>query len=323
MNKHFRSVGLMLIISALSSGMMYAVSTPPLSNEVEAAQQVNSACKGVVKDATGETVIGASVVVKGTTNGTITGVDGDFILKNVKKGAIIQISFVGYKTEEVVWNGQPLKVTLKDDSKMLGEVTVTALGLPKQAKSVGYATTRVSPTEIERTNSVNPVNALQGKVAGVQINVGGASGVTSSSSITIRGAKSIDKNNSPIFVVDGMIIQEPLTGNLSGTDWGSQLKNLNPADYESVTVLKGAAATALYGSRGANGAIVIVSKGGKYGKQGLGVEVNQTLEWTNVYKSPVDLQNEFGAGTTYNGYQGDFFAKNKSKLGSKNGWTYH
>lgn len=176
MNKHFRSVGL-LVISALSSGMMYAVPTTSLSNEVEAAQQVGSACKGVVKDATGETVIGASVVVKGTTNGTITGVDGDFILKNVKKGAIIQISFVGYKTEEVVWNGQPLKVTLKDDSKMLGEVTVTALGLPKQAKSVGYATTRVSPTEIERTNSVNPVNALQGKVAGVQINVGGASGV--------------------------------------------------------------------------------------------------------------------------------------------------
>lgn len=306
MNKHFRSVGLLLVISALSSGMMYAVPTPPLSNEVETAQQVGSACKGVVKDATGETVIGASVVVKGTTNGTITGVDGDFILKNVKKGAIIQISFVGYKTEEVVWNGQPLKVTLKDDSKMLGEVTVTALGLPKQAKSVGYATTRVSPTEIERTNSVNPVNALQGKVAGVQINVGGASGVTSSSSITIRGAKSIDKNNSPIFVVDGMIIQEPLTGNLSGTDWGSQLKNLNPADYESVTVLKGAAATALYGSRGANGAIVIVSKGGKYGKQGLGIEVNQTVEWTNVYKSPVELQNEFGAGATYNGYQGDF-----------------
>ena len=308
MKKHFRSVGLLLVISALSSGMMYAVPTPPLSNEVEAAQQVNSACKGVVKDATGETVIGASVVVKGTTNGTITGVDGDFILKNVKKGAIIQISFVGYKTEEVVWNGQPLKVTLKDDSKMLGEVTVTALGLPKQAKSVGYATTRVSPTEIERTNSVNPVNALQGKVAGVQINVGGASGVTSSSSITIRGAKSIDKNNSPIFVVDGMIIQEPLTGNLSGTDWGSQLKNLNPADYESVTVLKGAAATALYGSRGANGAIVIVSKGGKYGKQGLGIEVNQTVEWTNVYKSPVDLQNEFGAGTPWNDTQGGFMS---------------
>lgn len=189
---------------------------------------------------------------------------------------------------------------------MLGEVVVTALGLPKQARQVGYATTRVSTDEIERTNTINPVNALQGKVAGLQINTGGASGVTSSSSITIRGANSVDKNNSPIFVIDGLIIQEPITGNLAGTDWGSQLKNLNPADYESVTVLKGAAATALYGSRGANGAIVIVSKGGKYSKQGLGVEVNQTVEVTDVYKSPVELQNIYGAGYTYNGYQSDF-----------------
>lgn len=116
----------------------------------------------------------------------------------------------------------------------------------------------------------------------------------------------MDKNNSPIFVIDGLIIQEPITGNIAGTDWGSQLKNLNPADYESVTVLKGAAATALYGSRGANGAIVIVSKGGKYSKQGLGVEVNQTVEVTDVYKSPVELQNIYGAGYTYNGYQSDF-----------------
>lgn len=116
----------------------------------------------------------------------------------------------------------------------------------------------------------------------------------------------MDKNNSPIFVIDGLIIQEPITGNLAGTDWGSQLKNLNPADYESVTVLKGAAATALYGSRGANGAIVIVSKGGKYSKQGLGVEVNQTVEVTDVYKSPVELQNIYGAGAPHDGYQGDF-----------------
>ena len=147
-------------------------------------------------------------------------------------------------------------------------MVVTALGVPKQSRSVGYATAKVAPTEIERTNAVNVVNALQGKVAGVNINISGASGVTSSSAITIRGAKSIDKNNSPIFVVDGMIIQEPIRGALDGSDWGSQLKNLNPADFESVTVLKGAAATALYGSRGANGAIVIVSKGGRYAKQG-------------------------------------------------------
>lgn len=306
MLRNFKLRVVFLTISAFSGGVIQAGINAESENMVMQQQQQAKKCSGIVKDTSGEPVVGASVVVKGTTNGVITGIDGDFALSGVKKGTTIQISFVGFKTVEVVWNGAPLTITLEDDSKMLDQVTITALGLPKQAKSVGYATTRVSPAEIERTNAVNPVNALQGKVAGVQINVGGASGVTSSSSITIRGAKSIDKNNSPIFVVDGMIIQEPITGNLNGTDWGSQLKNLNPADYESVTVLKGAAATALYGSRGANGAIVIVSKGGKYAKQGLGVEINQTIEWSNVYKSPVALQNEYGMGSPFNGYQGDF-----------------
>lgn len=269
-------------------------------------QQQKKTCSGVVKDSNGETVPGASVLVKGvaTPLGTTTGIDGDFTIDNVPVGSTLVVSFIGYQTQEVKWGGQPIVVILEEDSELLQEVVVTALGLPKQARSVGYATSRVSTQEMERASAISPVNALQGKVAGVQINVGGASGITSSSSITIRGAKSIDKNNSPIFVIDGMIIQEAVTGNLDGTDWGSQLKNLNPADYESVTVLKGAAATALYGSRGANGAVVIVSKGGKYGKQGLGVEVNQTLEWTDVYKSPVALQNIYGAGTTYNGTNG-------------------
>lgn len=273
-----------------------------------AITQQSGKCTGFVKDTSGEPVIGASVVVKGTTNGVITGLNGDFSLSGVKNGATIVISFVGYQTLEVPFKGQPLNITLKDDSQMLGEVVVTALGVAKQARSVGYATTRVSTTEMERATAISPVNALAGKVAGVNINMAGASGLTSSSSITIRGAKSIDKNNAPIFVVDGMIIQEPLTGALDGTDWGSQLKNLNPADYESVTVLKGAAATALYGSRGANGAIVIVSKGGKFGKQGLGVEVSQVLETTDIYKAPYEMQNTYGAGSPGNGFEGDFLA---------------
>lgn len=304
MFKPIKSVSVLLLLLATCSGLTYAASSP-VTDEGQAVLQ-SGICKGVVKDKTGETVIGASVLVKGTTNGVVTDIDGNFSLTGVNKGDIIQVSFIGYKTVEVVYDGKPLDILLEDDSQMLGEVVVTALGVTKQNRSVGYATTKVSTSEIERANAINPVNALQGKVAGVQINTGGASGVTSSSSITIRGAKSIDKNNSPIFVIDGMIIQERMTGNLDGTDWGSQLKNLNPADYESVTVLKGAAATALYGSRGANGAIVIVSKGGKFGKQGLGVEVNQTFEWSNVYKSPVELQNVYGAGYTYDGYEGDF-----------------
>ena len=266
--------------------------------------------KGKVTDKSRETIIGATIIVEGdATKGTVTDLDGNYILSNVPSDAKLQFSYVGMSTQVISVKGKTnIDVILEDDSEMLSEVVVTALGITKQARSVGYATSKVSTTEIERTNAVNPVNALQGKVAGVSINAGGASGVTSSSSITIRGAKSIDKNNSPIFVIDGMIIQEAITGELSGTDWGSQLKNMNPADYESVTVLKGAAATALYGSRGANGAVVIVSKGGKYGKKGLGIEVSQTLETNNIYKSPIELQNVYGAGAPNNGFEGGFLA---------------
>lgn len=270
----------------------------------------NITVRGTVTDRSKESIIGATIIVEGdATKGTVTDIDGNFMLPNVPSEAKLQFSYVGMTTQVISVKGKTtINIILEDDSEMLGEVVVTALGVTKQARSVGYATSKVSTTEIERTNAINPVNALQGKVAGVSINAGGASGVTSSSSITIRGAKSIDKNNSPIFVIDGMIIQEPITGELSGTDWGSQLKNLNPADYESVTVLKGAAATALYGSRGANGAVVIVSKGGRYGKQGLGIEVSQTLETNDIYKSPIELQNVYGAGGANNGFEGGFLA---------------
>lgn len=270
----------------------------------------NLTVRGTVTDNRQEPVIGATIILEGdASRGTVTDIDGNYVLPNVPGNASLQISYVGMVTQTVPVNGRStINVVMNEDSEMLSEVVVTALGITKQARSVGYATASVSTTEIERVNAINPITALQGKVAGLDINVTGASGVTSSSSITIRGAKSIDKNNSPIFVVDGMIIQEPLRGALDGTDWGSQLKNLNPADYESVTVLKGAAATALYGSRGANGAIVIKSKGGRYGKQGLGVEISQILETTDIYKSPIELQNVYGAGAPNNGYEGGFLA---------------
>ncbi len=266
--------------------------------------------RGTVTLGKNEPIIGATVIVEGNAGqGTITDIDGKYTLPGVRSNANLVFSYMGMRTQVVPVNGRTtINVAMEEDSEMLSEVVVTALGITKQARSVGYATTSVSTSEIERINVINPITALQGKVAGLDINVTGASGVTSSSAITIRGAKSIDKNNSPIFVVDGMIIQEPLRGALEGTDWGSQLKNLNPADYESVTVLKGAAATALYGSRGANGAVVIVSKGGTYGKKGLGVEISQILETTDIYKSPIELQNVYGAGTPNNGYEGGFLA---------------
>ena len=137
MLKRLKSVSMMLFLMGASTGAAYAV--PNLGSDDVRVTQQSGTCTGVVVDATGETVIGASVVVKGTTNGTITGLDGDFSLPNVKKGDVIQISFVGYETQEIVWNGQPLNVTLKDDTQTLDEVVVTALGIKREKKALGYS----------------------------------------------------------------------------------------------------------------------------------------------------------------------------------------
>ncbi len=296
MLKRIKSVSMLLALAGVSStGAAYAVAVPEV-DETRSVQQ-ESTCTGVVKDATGETVIGASVVVKGTTNGTITGLDGDFSLAGVKKGDIIQISFVGYQTMEVPFNGQPINVTLKDDTQTLDEVVVTALGMKRATKALGYAVTEMKGEDLN-TNVVNPVSALQGKVAGVDISSGDG-GLFGSSRILIRGASTLGTNNQPIYVVDGVILDNAVKvgdadWSTNDTDWGNELKNLNPDDFESVSVLKGAAATALYGSRGLNGAVVITTKSGK-GKKGLGINVSQTFGIDHVYGGPT-FQNVRGDG---------------------------
>ncbi|WP_281671859.1 SusC/RagA family TonB-linked outer membrane protein [Rikenella microfusus] len=187
---------------------------------------------------------------------------------------------------------------------------MTAMGGKKQNRALGYATSTVKGDELARTNTLSPANALQGKVAGVRISTGGSAGITTAPSVTIRGNKSLSKNNSPIYVIDGIVMQydQQAADNYhtisSGTQYGNQLKNLNPDDYESVTVLKGAAATSLYGSRGANGAIVITTKQGK-ARKGIGVEVNYSHEWGTIYENSLPLQNEYGMGRYNNGYEGD------------------
>lgn len=298
MIKNFRTFSMLLFLSGVSTGMVYAMPGTESIAESQVSQQ-EGVCNGVVKDALGETVIGASVVVKGTTNGTITGLDGDFSLQNVKKGDVIQISFVGYKTVEVVYNGQPINVTLKDDTQALEEVVVTALGMKRAEKALGYAVTEVKGDELKTANTISPVAALQGKVAGVEIaqSDGGIFGATK---IQIRGASTLSGNNQPIYVVDGVILDNNVSGNddLNWTadpgDYGNELKNLNPDDFESVSVLKGAAATALYGSRGLNGAVVITTKSGK-GASGFGVSLSQTFGWDVVTTTP-EVQTEYGYG---------------------------
>ena len=295
MLKRLKTVSMMLFLMGTTTGAAFANSTAG-ADDVKITQQSETAT-GVVKDALGETVIGASVIVKGTTNGTITDFDGAFSLPNVKKGDIIQISFVGYQTQEIAWNGTPLNVTLSDDTQALEEVVVTALGMKRSTKALGYAMTEMKGEDLN-TNVVNPVSALQGKVAGVEI-AAGDGGLFGSSKILIRGASTLGANNQPIYVVDGVILDNGVKNgdadwSTSDTDWGNELKNLNPDDFETVSVLKGAAATALYGSRGLNGAVVITTKSGK-GKKGLGINFSQTFGIDHVYGGP-DFQNERGDG---------------------------
>ena len=304
MLKRLKTVSMMLFLLGTSTGAAFAV-TPSGADDVKIAQQSETAT-GTVVDAMGP-VIGASVVVKGTTNGTITDFDGNFSLSNVKKGDIIQISFVGYETQEIVWNGTPLNVTLKDDTHQLAEVVVTALGMKRETKALGYAVTEMKGEDL-KSNGISPVAALQGKVAGVEIaqSDGGIFGATK---IQIRGASTLSSNNQPIYVVDGVILDNNISGNddlnwgANSSDYGNELKNLNPDDFESVSVLKGAAATALYGSRGLNGAVVITTKSGKKGS-GLGISFSQTFGIDHAYKTP-DIQTIYGDGPYVGRYDAD------------------
>ena len=248
MLKRLKSVSTLLFLMGVSTGTAYAVAESGIT-DVKITQQ-NGSCTGIVKDTTGETVIGASVVVKGTTNGTITGIDGDFSLNNVKQGDIIQISFVGYKTVEVKWNGQPRNVTLKDDTEMLGEVVVTGYGGQQLRTKVTNSISKVKQESLNVGMHSNPAQALSGAVAGLKvIQSSGSPGATPT--IILRGGTNLDGTGSPLVVVDGQL--------------RDSMSDINPEDIESMDVLKDAGATALYGARASNGVILITTKRGKAG----------------------------------------------------------
>jgi len=260
----------------------------------------NRTITGTVKDETGAPLGAASVKVKETKAGVNTDGSGKYKI-NAVQGNTLQFSFIGYTTKEVVvGSSSTIDVNLQPSANTLGEVTITGLGIEKKNKQLGYALTTVKGEEISRTNTVNPITALQGKVAGVDINLVGSSGIQASPNILIRGATSPfspgqRNRNQPIFVIDGIVIESNTT-DYAEADQGSQLKNLNPDDYESITVLKGAAATSMYGSRGANGAIVITSKKGKL-NSGLGIDFNSTYQTQSVYRNGMALQDIYGMGS--------------------------
>ena len=228
--------------------------------------------KGVVKDATGEPVIGASVIEKGTTNGIVTDFDGAFSL-SVSSKATLQVSFIGYKTEEVAVAGKTtLNIVLKEDTEMLDEVVVVGYGQMKRSDLTG-AVTSVSAETIEQMNPTSIDQVLQGRAAGVLMvqNSGMPGG---GSSVQIRGLNSINGTNEPIYIIDGVTI----SGN-TGTLTDNALSSINPSDIESMEVLKDASATAIYGAQGANGVIIITTKRGKEGKPRVNFDAQYGIQY--------------------------------------------
>lgn len=253
---------------------------------------------GVVKDASnGSSLPGVNVSVKEKSGaGTVTDIDGKFSLKLPEGAKTLVFSFIGYTPQSVALTGKTsIEVMLQPDAKKLDEVVVTALGIKKTQKALGYAFTELKGEDIKNSNTISPVDALTGKVSGVSIQ-STAGGATATSKITIRGNNSLRANNQPIFVVDGIIIENDVTnaGEYGTADYGNAMKNLNADDFESVSVLKGAAATALYGSKAMNGVVLITTKKGKKG-QGLGVDFSQTVDYSKAYASDW-LQNTWGQG---------------------------
>lgn len=255
--------------------------------------QQKRSVSGTLQDSVGNAVAGASVVEKGTPNGTSSDANGAFNLV-VSQNAVLVISAVGFETTEVpTGNSNVLTIKLSPATTELGGVVVTALGVAKQKRSLGFSVTELKGGDVAKTNEINPINALQGRVAGVQIDQG-AGGLFGNTKILIRGNSTLGTNNQPIFVVDGVIMDN---GTFSGTgrDFGNDFKNLNTEDFASVSVLKGSAAAALYGSRAINGVVLITTKKGST-RKGIGVSIAQTVNVSDPYAGP-DFQNIFGGGT--------------------------
>ena len=286
----------------------------PSSQSTQQAKKIT----GKVVDATGEPIIGASVLVKDTGTGAVTNLDGNFSV-DASVGNTLVVSFVGYRTVEVkVTNASSYAVTMQDDSQTLNEVVVTAMGIKRERKSLGYAIDDVNAEELMKNKSVNPINSLAGKIAGVNITQsGGAAG--SGSQIILRGGTSLERDNQPVFVVDGVIYDNSTTvvGNSAfdgststSSTQSNRVMDINPEDIENMSVLKGPAAAALYGSRAAAGVVIITTKKGKEGA----VEVNFSTKYiTQWAKYLPKVQNRYKRG----------FAEDQYTDGKYTGTTYN
>ena len=251
----------------------------------------------VVSQEDNEPVIGVSVLVVGTNIGTVTDANGKFSLTVPEGKSQLRFTYVGMETLEV--SARPnMRIELRSGDTNIDEIVVTAMGIKRSAKALGYSATAVDGEEIAAARTADIMSSLQGKVAGVAIS--SATGDPgSSNSVIIRGISSLGGANQPLYVIDGVPMNNSAVysndGLNSGYDFGNGANAVNPDDVENMTILKGAAATALYGSRAANGVILITTKSGKKQTKGFGIEYNGGLQWESVMRLP-QMQNDFGMG---------------------------
>lgn len=254
-------------------------------------QAQNRTVKGTVSDAQGEPIIGANVVIVGGTKGVITDLDGKYSIQVPENSAVLKFSYIGFKTKSfnVVKGKNVLNVTLEEDAVMLEQTVVTAMDLRRDEKSLSTAFQKMDVESMTENRDAGFVNMLAGKVAGLQVISNGAAG---SATVRIRGANSISGNNQPLYVIDGVPIINDVTG--GEIDYGNPANSINPDDIENIVVLKGANASALYGSDAANGAILITTK--KAGQRsGLGVTYSTNVQFTEFSQYPI-YQNIYGGG---------------------------
>lgn len=308
MRKHYLKFLISILASICYHSSVYAANVGSENHENAYVQQLT--IRGKVTDESGLAFPGVNVVIKGTTNGTVTDRDGTYSLVVPPELTTLVFSFVGYATEEIDINGRTtIDVSLKSDIKALEEIVVTALGIEKSAKSIGYSTSKVTSDQLSINRTPNVMNTLQGKIAGVNISSLGT-GPGGTSKVRIRGQSSITGQNNPLIVVNGVPIDNtnfgtnqgntagdtsiPARGAGASTDGGDGLSSINPDDIESMQVLKGATAAALYGSRAKDGVIMITTKSRGTG-QGLGVTYNMNFT-SETALDFTDYQYEYGQG---------------------------
>ncbi|MBR5475298.1 MAG: SusC/RagA family TonB-linked outer membrane protein [Bacteroidaceae bacterium] len=295
-----KKVGISLLATTLLGLPQVAFSANTEAAEINVMQQQDGTIRGIVKDSSGEPVFGAIVFVVGTTNSSMVDFDGNFTLEHVKPGVTVRAQMMGYASVDKVWNGGVLNFVLDEETTQLEEMVVTAMGIVRKEKSLTYSTQQIKADDIMKVQDMNLVNSLEGKISGITItpSAGGAGGA---SKITLRGNKSIQGENAPLIVVDGVPMTNGIRGQVSDasnissgsvSEGSDPMSMINPDDIESMNVLKGANAAALYGSRAANGVLMITTKKGKEGKMDVTFNSNTTFDTPMMTPS---IQNSYGS----------------------------